>query len=95
MKSYLKALILILICLAILIPFASDFPDGLEKVAESFNVEEHEPLWKGLMPDYALPAIDNPYVSTFLAGFLGVLLVLGVAFVLGLVVAKPETNDQH
>jgi len=52
LKGYIKALILIAVGLAILIPFASSYPDGLETVAETLKVEEAEPLWNGLMPDY-------------------------------------------
>lgn len=90
MKRYFKALILILVCFAVLVPFASNAPDGLEKVAETFGIEEHEPVWKGLMPDYTLPTIDNPYVSTLLAGTFGVFLVLGVALMLGTAMTKPH-----
>jgi len=89
-RGYLKALIIILFCLAILIPFASEAPDGLERVVEALGIEEHEPTWKGLMPDYTLPTIDNPYISTILAGTFGVLLVLGVAFVVGMAITKPN-----
>ena len=90
MKRYFKALILILVCLTVLVPFASNAPDGLEKVAETFGIEEHEPAWKGLMPDYTLPTIDNPYVSTLLAGTFGIFLVLGVALMLGTAMTKPH-----
>lgn len=90
MKKYLRPLILILVCLAVLIPFASNAPDGLERVAETFGIEECKPTWTGLMPDYALPTIDDPYVSTFLAGTFGVFLVLGVAFMLGMAITKPN-----
>ena len=90
MKTYLKALILILVCLAVLIPFASNCPDGLEKVVETLGIEEHTPTWTGLMPDYTLPTIDDPYVSTLLAGTFGIFLVLGVAFALGIAVTKPD-----
>jgi len=89
-KRYFKALILIPTCLAVLIPFVSNCPDGLEKVAESLGIEEHTPIWTGLMPDYTLPTIDDPYVSTLLAGTFGVFLVLGVAFILGTAVTKPD-----
>ncbi|MEM3459559.1 MAG: PDGLE domain-containing protein [Candidatus Bathyarchaeia archaeon] len=88
MKGYLKALILTLVCLAILIPFASNAPDGLESVAETLGIEKHEPIWSGLMPDYSIPAIDNPYLSTLLAGIAGVFLVLGVTFLLGKTITK-------
>ncbi|MEM3702808.1 MAG: PDGLE domain-containing protein [Candidatus Bathyarchaeia archaeon] len=90
MKGYIKAIILILAGLAILIPFASSYPDGLEKVAETLKVEEMEPFWKGPMPDYSLPTIENQYLSTLGAGFCGVLIVLTASFVLGTAASKPE-----
>ena len=92
MKRHLEALILILIALAVLIPFASNLPDGLEKVAESLGIEEHTATWMGLMPDYALPTIEDPYISTLLAGTLGVFFVLGVAFMLGMAITKPNNQ---
>ena len=90
MKAYIKVIILTLICLAVLTPLASDFPDGLEKVAETLGIEEHDRAWKSLMPDYTIPTIDNSYISTFVAGTFGVFLVLGVAFMLGMVITKPN-----
>ena len=90
MKRYLKTLVLTLVCLAVLIPFASNAPDGLERVAETFGIEEHTPTWTGLMPDYTLPTIDDSYISTLLAGTFGVFLVLGVAFMLGMAITKPN-----
>lgn len=88
MRGLIKALVIILIGFALLAPFASSDPDGLEKVAETLKIEEPETLWSGLMPDYTLPTVENPYLSTVLAGFLGVFLVLGASFALGKVVAK-------
>ena len=83
MKGYFKALILILVCLSVLIPFASSDPDGLEKVAKTLGVEENESSSAGIMPDYTVPAVENEYGSTLIAGIVGVFLVLGAAFVLG------------
>jgi len=88
MKGYVKALILILVCLAVLIPFASSDPDGLEKVAETLGVEETESPSAGLMPDYTVPVVENDYGSTLTAGVVGVFLVLGAALVLGKSMAK-------
>jgi len=92
MKNHFKALILTLICLTILIPFASEFPDGLETVAETLNIKEHEPTWKGLMPDYTITTVDNPYISTFAAGIIGTLLVFFTATALGTIMAKSKNN---
>lgn len=90
MKGYFKALMLVLICLAILIPFVSSNPDGVEKVAETLGIEETESTYTGLIPDYTLPIIENSYISTLVAGVLGVFLVLGVAIVLGMMMTKTK-----
>ena len=68
MKGYVKALILILVCLTVLIPFTSRDPDGLEKVAETLGVKETESPSAGLMPGYTVPVVANDYGSTLTAG---------------------------
>lgn len=83
MKGYIKAIMLTVLGLALFVPLASTFPDGLESVAETLGIEGHEPLWQGLMPDYSLPSISNVYVSTFLSGLAGTLIVLVFAFLVG------------
>jgi len=88
LKDYVKALIIMLVGFAILLPFASSYPDGLETVAETLGVEENQPLWDGLMPDYSMPLIENPYLSTLLAGLFGTALVLSLAFALGRALSK-------
>ncbi|MEM3640813.1 MAG: PDGLE domain-containing protein [Candidatus Bathyarchaeia archaeon] len=88
MRGLIKALVLVLVGFAVLAPFASTDPDGLEKVAETLKIEEPEILWMGIMPDYTLPTVENPYLSTLLAGFFGAFLVLGASFALGKVLAK-------
>lgn len=95
MKSYRKALLLIVIFLAVLIPFASTFPDGLETVAESFGISEPEPLWPGIMADYAFPGIDNPYVSALAAGVIGVFLVFSASYIVGYASMRKhkQTNE--
>ena len=88
MKKFLAVIVLLVVFLAILIPFTSSNPDGLEKVAESLGVEEDEPFWKGLMSDYSVEAFRDPYFSTLVAGVLGTLLVLVASLALGFVIAK-------
>lgn len=88
MKGYVKALIIITIGFAFLVPFASTYPDGLERVAETLGIEEPEPLWEGIMPDYMLPTVENPYFSTLIAGFCGMFLVLAAAYILGNAISK-------
>ncbi len=66
--------------LAVLSPFASAHPDGLEWVAEQqgFLEAAREPLYS-IIPDYVFPGISNEALATIAAGILGTLLVFGVA----------------
>jgi cobalt/nickel transport protein len=82
----------ILVFLAVFIPFASSSPDGLERVVENFGVAEHEPFWNGVMSDYAVAAIENPYVSTLLAGVSGTLIVLIAGFLLGKTITPKNSK---
>jgi hypothetical protein len=83
MNKRIAIIAAIMVFLAVFIPLASSNPDGLERVAENFGVAEHEPIWNGIMSDYAIAAIGNPYVSTLLAGVFGTLMVLIAGFLLG------------
>ena len=84
----------IMVFLAVFIPLASSSPDGLQRVAENFGVAEQAPIWNGIMSGYAIAAIENPYVSTLLAGVFGTLIVLLVGFLLGKAMApkKPQSS---
>jgi hypothetical protein len=89
MKKFLIATIMIAIFLVILIPFASSNPDGLEKVAITYDAQEHQNIWNGIMADYSFFSIGNQYASTLIAGIFGVLAVL----VAGLVLSKVITSN--
>jgi len=83
MKGVTKAIALILLGLAVFIPFASTYPDGLEKVAESLGIGEPEPMWSGLMPDYTIHVTENPRVTKLISGLIGLFLVFSVAWGIG------------
>lgn len=87
MKGVTKAVILIILGLAVLIPFASTNPDGLEKVAESLGLEESESIWSGLMPDYTFPFTENSYMTKLISGLIGLFLVFSVAWGVGWVIS--------
>jgi ABC-type Fe3+ transport system permease subunit len=88
MKKYLAATAMIVVFLAVFIPFASSSPDGLQRVAMSLGVGEPEPTWRGLMADYSVSALGDGYVSTLAAGVLGTLMVLGISLVLGAAISR-------
>lgn len=88
MKKMIALVAVLLMFLAVSIPFGSSYPDGLEKVAKTLGVAESEPVWKGLLSLYSFGAPSNPYVSTLITGIFGTLLVIVFSLVLGLIIAK-------
>jgi hypothetical protein len=77
-------------------PYASASPDGLERVAERHGFLEqgtqHSFQADSPIPDYAFPGIENARVATGLAGFVGTLLVFGIAFGLGALVRRRRVG---
>lgn len=65
-------------------PFASSNPDGLERVAEDkgFHHEAKGPSFE-IIPDYAVPGIENERVATILSGIIGVLIVAAIGLAVG------------
>jgi cobalt/nickel transport system permease protein len=81
--------------LVVLSPLASSHPDGLEWVAEQTGFLEaaRAPLFN-IIPDYALPGIQNEALATILAGLLGVLIVLAAISGVTLSRRKQSVTDQ-
>jgi hypothetical protein len=60
----------------ILAPLASGDPDGLEWVAgEHGFLDRAQDAVYSIIPDYAFPGVEDPAVSTILAGVVGVIIV--------------------
>ena len=92
---FLLAAILLTLVLA---PFASPWPDGLERVAEErgfIEKGEVEPALHAPFPDYVLPGVKNERMATALAGVLGTLLVFGVAYGLASLLSAAKRDRKH
>jgi hypothetical protein len=75
----------------ILAPLASQDPDGLERVAEDHGfLGLAQNFFAGLLGDYAIPGVDNAWLSTVLAGLLGVAIVIVVVFAIGKLVTRKR-----
>jgi hypothetical protein len=93
MRKTFVGVVLILVVFAVLLPFASSSPDGLQSLISSSGVQQQGSSWNGLLSGYSVAFVENPYVSTLLAGFFGVVVVLAATFVLGSVVAPKKKNE--
>ena len=79
-RTWLFALLLAL-AVAFFSPLASSHPDGLERVAEDHGfIERAQDAPFEIIPDYALPGVENQAVATILAGVIGTLLVAGLTW---------------
>jgi cobalt/nickel transport system permease protein len=77
-------------------PFASQWPDGLEKVAASLGFE-HRAIQAPAVPtplsDYAFPGAGSAAAATALAGAAGTLVVFFLSFLLArILIPKSETH---
>lgn len=74
-------LLLALVAAGVLSLFASSHPDGLERVLEDLNISaESTTSFAAPLPDYQVPAVEAPMLSGSLAGIIGMVLTLGVAW---------------
>jgi len=84
---------LLAILAAMLSPFASSFPDGLEWVAEKLSFVEfggfEVPV---IFPDYQAVFIGHEGMATVFAGIVGVILVFCITFVFGRSINRYKTK---
>ena len=80
---------------AVVGPFVSSLPDGLERVARDtgfLHMATERPLVKALAPDYTVPGVKNVRASMAVAGVLGTALVFGFTCVLSLAIKRKRPN---
>jgi hypothetical protein len=88
MKKIALVAAAIMVALAVLLPFVSTTPDGLETLAENSGHQE-QPYWNGIMAGYSV-AITNPYFSTLIAGLFGTAIVLIASFAVSSTLASKK-----
>ncbi len=72
-------------------PYACSWPDGLDKVAQTFGFQGRASVFiKTWIPDYKMPGITSAGIATALAGALGTSIMFGLAWLLGRVLVKTE-----
>lgn len=82
-RNIIFGLFAALVLAILLSPFASPWPDGLEKVAEDkgfLEKGEIEPAMTSPIPDYTWPGVGSERIATSLAGIIGTLMVFGMGY---------------
>jgi hypothetical protein len=92
-RWWIAGLAIAVLIVVVLAPLASPDPDGLESVAgnEGFLDGARDSVVQ-LLPDYSIPGVDDPAMSTILAGLVGVALVFGLMVALGRVLRRRRPS---
>ncbi|MDF2724027.1 MAG: hypothetical protein K0Q59_3702 [Paenibacillus sp.] len=89
-KSVRNWLIVSLIIGGFVSLFASSHPDGFETAGESVGfIERAASYISSPLPDYSIPGLDS-WISSSLAGLIGVGITFGLFLLLGKVIAKSK-----
>jgi cobalt/nickel transport system permease protein len=79
----------------LLAPLASPHPDGLERVAgdQGFIAQAQGALYS-ILPDYTVPGLEDPAITTVVAGLIGVVLVFLAMWGLGALLTRRRRAAQ-
>jgi len=92
-KDIIIGLLIAIVLAVIFSPFASPWPDGLERVAENkgfLEKGEVKPAVTSPVPDYAWPGVKNEKAATSLAGAAGTLAVFALTYALAKLLKKRK-----
>jgi cobalt/nickel transport system permease protein len=86
--------VLIALMVVVISPLASADPDGLIRVATDMGfIQSGQNAPFSIIPHYTLPFLGKTSLSTILAGAIGVLVVIGIVFMLGRALRKPAGDS--
>jgi hypothetical protein len=81
---------------ALLSPLASGEPDGLERVATDHGyIDQAEDPSYSIIPDYAMPGIENEAVATIVAGIVGVTIMFGLLYGLSWLMVRSSARRRR
>ena len=76
-------------------PFASQLPDGLEKVADDkgFSEKEVKPSIPSPIPGYAWPGLKSEKLASSAAGVAGTLIVFVITYGAARIIRRQSANS--
>jgi ABC-type Fe3+ transport system permease subunit len=92
-RWWIVGLVIAAAVVIVLAPLASPDPDGLEAVAEQYGfIETAQDAVYQILPDYTIPGLDDPAMSTVLSGLIGVAIVFVAMMALGRLLRRRRTH---
>lgn len=99
-QRWILAGLAVALTVAVLSPFASQDPDGLQRVAVAHGFDRREqPSWAERLPfarffsGYALRGLEDPAIARGLAGAAGTLVVFAAAWGLGALARRSNREN--
>jgi cobalt/nickel transport system permease protein len=84
--------VLVALAVVLISPLASTDPDGLERVATDLGfIASGQSAPYQIIPDYTIPFLGETAISTIVAGAVGVIVVLVIAFLVGRSLQRQKT----
>ncbi|MEW6447683.1 MAG: PDGLE domain-containing protein [Bacillota bacterium] len=93
-KEIWIGLIVALLIAGALSPFASPYPDGLEKVAETkgfIDQGEGKEVVHAPIPDYTTPGLKSEGTATAVAGIMGTVITFAAAYGVGRILKQRRS----
>jgi cobalt/nickel transport system permease protein len=91
-RGWIIAGVIVSLIVVLLSPLASADPDGLERVAIDMGfIDAGQSAPFAIIPDYTVPFLGETPLSTIAAGAIGVLVMLGLAFIAGRSLQKKSS----
>jgi cobalt/nickel transport protein len=86
--------VIVIALLLLIAPFASQLPDGLDRVAQSLGFEIKKIDSQGFstpLKDYRFFGIESPALSTTAAGVTGAIVVFAISYILaGILIPRKK-----
>ena len=82
-RGWIPAGALVTVAVLLLSPLASTHPDGLNRVAMDLGFIHRAQAGNGPLAEYTMPLLQSPSLSKIAAGGVGVLVLLGAAYLIG------------
>ena len=82
------------VCLVIVLaPLASPDPDGFERVGEDIGfIHLAQDAIYSILPDYTVPGLDDPALSTIASGLIGIAIVFVLMVGLGRLLRRRRST---
>lgn len=94
MKNLLEKLVLLVLLVLALLPFASSHPDGLERVVHRLGIGGASPVsYAAPLPDYNLPGGGSSPAASLLSALAGIALTLVLCVGMGLYLRTKRNSD--